>query len=89
MTCPASNILWFSIKKGCDEEDVYNMLKKCFSPEELVKIGRVSYSGPMAVLKESFRLDMTAMVRNSRQFDMDRGLSKEEKLSRAQQVAAS
>ena len=64
-----------------------NILKKCFSPEELVKIGKISYNGPMAVLKESFHLDMTDMVRNLRQFDMDRGLSKEEKLSRAQQAA--
>ena len=32
---------------------------------------------------------MTEMVKNSRQFYMDRGLSKEEKLSRAQQAAAS
>ena len=89
MTCPAPNIHWFLIKKGCDGEDVDNMLKKCFSPEELVKIGKVSYNEPMAVLRESFHLDMTAMVRNSRQFDMDRGLSKEEKLSRAQQAVAS
>ena len=89
MTCPAPNIHWILIKKECDKEDVENMSKKCFSPEELIKIGKVSYNGPMAVLKESFRLDMTAMVRNSRQFDMDRGLSKEEKLSRAQQAAAS
>ena len=43
----------------------------------------------MAVLKESFYLYIAAMVRNSRQFDMDRGLSKEEKLSRDQQTAAS
>lgn len=64
------------------------MLTKCFSPEELVKIGKISYSGPMAVLKETFHLDTTDMVKNSRQFDMDRGLSKEEKLSRAQQAAA-
>ena len=72
MTCPAPNIHRFLTKKGCDKEDVENMLKKCFSPEELIKIGKVSYNGPMAVLKESFHLDMTAMVRNSRQFDMDR-----------------
>ena len=89
MTCPTANIYWFLIKKGCDEEDVSNMLKKCFSPEDLVKIGKVSYNGPMAVLKETFHLDNTNMVKNSRQFDMDRGLSKEEKLSRAQQAAAS
>ena len=89
MTCPAPNIHWFLIKKRCDEEDVDNMLKKCFSPEELVEIGKVSYNGPMTVLKESFHPDMAVMVRNSRQFDIDRGLSKEEKLSRAQQTAAS
>ena len=89
MTCPASNIHWFLIKKECVEEDVENMLKKCFSPEELIKIGKVSYNGPMVVLKESFHPDMTAMVRNLRQFEMDRGLSKEEKLSRAQQAATS
>ena len=65
------------------------MLQKCFSPDELVKINRVSYNGPLAVLKETFHLDMTDIVRISRQFDMDRGLSKEEKLSRVQQAAAS
>ena len=43
----------------------------------------------MVALKESFHLDMTAMVRNLRQFDIDRELSKEEKLSRAQEAAAS
>ena len=64
------------------------MLKKYFSPEELIKIGKVSYNGSMVVLKESFHLDMINMVRNSRQFDMDRGLNKEEKLSRSQQAAA-
>ena len=89
MTCPAANIYWFLIKKSCDKEDVNNMLKKCFSPEELVKIGKVSYNGSMAVLKESFHLDTKDMARNSQQFDMDRGLSKEEKLGRAQQAAAS
>ena len=65
VTCLATNIHWFLIKKGCDKEDVENMLKKCFSPEELIKIGKVSYNGPMVVLKESFHLGMTAMVRNS------------------------
>ena len=64
------------------------MLKKCFSPEELVKKGKVSYNGPMAVLKETFHLDMTDMVRNSRHLYMVSGMSKEENLSRAQQAAA-
>ena len=54
MTFPAPNIHWFLTKKGCDEEDVNNMLKKCFSPEELVKTGKVSYNEPMAVLKKHF-----------------------------------
>ena len=34
-------------------------------------------------------IDMTEMVKTLRQFDIDRGLSKEETLSRAQQAAAS
>ena len=42
----------------------------------------------MTVLKEKFHLYMTDMVRNSRQFDIGRGPSKEEKLSRAQHAAA-
>ena len=84
MMCPAANIHWFLIKKGCGEEDVNHMLAKCFSPDELVKISNVSYNGPLAVLKEKLHIDMTEMVKNSRQFDMDRGLSKEEKLVRAQ-----
>ena len=64
------------------------MLQKCFSPDEVAKINKVSYNGPLAVLKEAFHLDMTDVVRSSRLFDMDRGLSKEEKLSKAQQAAA-
>jgi len=43
MTWPAANIHWFLIKKGRDKEDVNNTLKKCFIPEELVKIDKVSY----------------------------------------------
>ena len=53
MMCPAANIHWFLIKKGCDEDNVNRMLAKCFSPDEMVKIGNVSYSGPLAVLKEN------------------------------------
>ena len=65
------------------------MLQKCFNPDEVAKINKVSYSGPLAVLKEKYHLDMTDVVRNSRLFDMDRGLSKEEKLSRLQQGRSS
>lgn len=36
--CPAANIHWFLIKKGCDKDDVISMLEKCFSPDEVVKI---------------------------------------------------
>ena len=64
------------------------MLQNCFSPDKVAKINKVSYNGPLAVLKEQYHLDMTDVVRNSRLFDMDRGLSKEEKLSKAQQAAA-
>ena len=64
MMCPAANIHWFLIKKGCDEGDVTEMLGKCFSPDELAKINRVSYNGPLAVLKERYHLDMATMVRN-------------------------
>ena len=83
MMCPAANINWFLIKKGCDKGDVNRMLAKCFSPDKMVKIGNVSYNGPLVVLKGKVHIDMTEMVKSSRQFDMDRGLSKEEKLSRA------
>ena len=34
MMCPAANIHWFLIKKGCDEDEVKRMLAKCFSPEK-------------------------------------------------------
>ena len=84
MMCPAANLYWFLIRKGCDEDDVSKMLQICFSPDEVAKINKVSYNGPLAVLKEKYHLDMTDVVKNSRLFDMDRGLSKEEKLSRAQ-----
>ena len=60
------------------------MLESSFSPDEVAKINKVSCNGPLAVLKEKFHLDMTDVLKNSRQFDMDRGLSREEKLSRAQ-----
>ena len=86
MVCPAANIHCFLIKKGCDEDDVNRMLAKCFSPDELAKIGYVLYNGPLAVLKG---IDMTEMVKTLRKFDMDRRLSKEEKTSRAQQATAS
>ena len=86
-TCPAANIYWFLIKKGCDDEDVQKMLGECFSPDELVKIQNVSLNGPMAVLKERVTIDMTAVVQNSKLFDMDRGLTDNEKLSKIQQAA--
>ena len=89
MMCHAANIHRFLAKKGRDKEDVNRMLEKCFSPDELVKISNVSYNGPLVVLKEKVHIDTTEMVQTSRQFDMDRGLSKEEKLSRVQQAAAS
>ena len=88
MMCPAANLYWFLIKKGCDEDDVSKMLQNRFSPDKVAKINKVSYNGPLAVLKERYHLDMTDGVRNSRLLDMDRGLSKEEKLSKAQQAAA-
>ena len=88
MTCPAAQLYWFLLKKGCNEDDMSKMLKNCFSPDEVAKINKVSCNGPLAVLKEQYHLDMTDVVNNSRLFDMDRGLSREEKLSRAQQAAA-
>ena len=53
MICPAANIHWFLIKKGCNKDDVNRMLAKCFGPDEMVKIGNVSYNGPLVVLKKS------------------------------------
>ena len=88
-TCPAANIYYFLMRKGCDGDDVHKMLKECFSPDELVKIKNVSLNGPMAVLKEKVNIDMTAVVQNSKLFDMNRGLTKEEKLSKVQQAAVS
>ena len=41
MMCPAANSHWFLAKKGCNEEDVINMLEKYFSPDEVVKIDNV------------------------------------------------
>jgi hypothetical protein len=85
--CPAANIYWFLVKKGCNEEDVRNMLEGCFSPEELIKIKNVAFHGEMAVLKEKITLGMTAVIQHSRQFDMDRGLTDKEKLSKVQKAA--
>ena len=65
------------------------MLGECFSPDELVKIKNVSFRGPMVVLKEKVTFDMTAVVQNSKHFDMDRGLTDKEKLSKVQQAAES
>ena len=59
MMRPAAKIHWFFLKKGCDEDDVTKMLQKCFSPDEVAKINRVFYNGPLAVLKEAFHLDMS------------------------------
>ena len=64
------------------------MLNNCFSPDELFKIQNITHVGPLAVLNKEVHLGMTAMVKNSRQFDMSRGLSDQEKLSKAQQAAA-
>ena len=86
-TCPAANIYYFLMRKGCDGEDVEKMLQECFSPDELVKIKNVSVNGPMAVLKEKVNIDMKTVVQNSKLFDMNRGLTKEEKLSKVQQAA--
>ena len=52
MMCPAANSHWFLAKKGCNEEDVINMLEKYFSPDEVVKIDNVQYNEPLAILKE-------------------------------------
>ena len=41
MMFPSANSHWFLVKKGCDEEDVINMLEKCFSPDEVGKIDNV------------------------------------------------
>ena len=65
MICPPANIHWFLIKKGCGEDDVNCMLAKCFSPDKMVKIGIVSYNGPLVVLKKKFHIKMTEMVKTS------------------------
>ena len=88
MRCPAAQIYWFMFKKGCEEEDVSRMLTCSFSPDEVAKINKVSCNGPLAILKEKYLVDMTDVLKNSKQFDMDKELSKEEKLSRAQKAAA-
>ena len=38
-----------------------------------------TFDGEMAVLKEKVTLDMTTVIQHSKQFDMDRGLTKERK----------
>ena len=84
MTCPAAQLYLFLLKKRCNEDDVSKILKNCFSPDEVAKINKVSCNGPLAVLKGKYHLDMTDVVKNSQLFDIDRGVSREEKLSRAQ-----
>ena len=85
---PHSLDFWFLVKKGCDEEDVTRMVTGSCTPDEVAKINKVSATGPVAILKGKPVMDMTDVLKNSKQFDMDRGLSKEEKLSRAQKAAA-
>lgn len=75
-------------KKGCVEEGVKKMTKGSFTANEVAKIDKVSYRGPVAILKESNLVDMTEVLKNSKQFDMDRSLTKEEKLSKTQRAAA-
>ena len=65
------------------------MLEHCSSLDELVKVGNTEYDKfkQMAVLKEKIKLDMSLVIQDSRQFDMTKGLSKDERVSKAQQAA--
>ena len=89
MQCPIANIDLFLTFKGYNQEDVSKILEQCFSPEELVKIGNTEYnsSQQLAVFKEKINLDITLVIQDSKQFDMTRGLAKNERVTNAQQVA--
>ena len=65
------------------------MLEQCFDPYELVNIGNTEYNKAqqLAVFKEKINLDMTLVIQDARQFDMTRGLSKDERVTNAQQAA--
>ena len=64
------------------------MVEGCCTPDEMAKINKVSCRGSVAILKETNIVDMTEVLKSSRQFDMDRGLTKEEMLSKSQRAAA-
>ena len=63
--CPAANIYWFLLKKGCNQNDIVNMLTCCFSPQEVVKISNISFDGTMVMLKQRMNLDMTLVIKKT------------------------
>ena len=87
--CPVATIYWFLLRKECEEGDVVKMLEQCFSPNKVAKINNVSCerSCQMTVLKEKINADMTLVIQNFKQFDMTKGFSKKERVSKVQQLA--
>ena len=66
--CPAANIYWFLVFKGCNQEDVYKMLEHCFSPDELVEVRNTEYDKfkQTAVLKEKIEFDMSLVIQDNK-----------------------
>ena len=61
--CPAANIYWFLLKKGCNQNDIVNMLTCCLSPQEVVKISNITFDGTMALPKQRMNMGMTLVIK--------------------------
>ena len=47
--CPAPQVYWFLLQKGCDIDDVHTMIKCCFSIDEQMNVSRSRWSKSMQI----------------------------------------
>ena len=79
--CPAAQIFWFLLRKGCVKEDVVKMIKGCFSIAEQRKCtkSRFSKSQGFAVVMDESGKDIIQVAQKSKAYDTTLGLSDKEK----------
>ena len=79
--CPAAQIYWFLLRKGCNLEDVRNMIRGCFSIEEVAKVSRSRWSKTrqFAVVDTGAGMDISNVANNNRAYDTNLGLSDKER----------
>ena len=79
--CPTAQLYWFLLRKGCNFEDVRDMIRGCFSIEEVAKVSRSRWSKTrqFVVMDTGAGMDISTVANNNRAYDTNLDLSDKER----------